>query len=81
MEQRFVPPDSDCYLRLGFEAPFIPQDRPPLAIAMLTSLRGVRHYRHYRLVLANRQKLRLCTRAGEGFSNSSTIHSGYTWTG
>lgn len=31
MEQRFVPPDSDCYLRLGFEA-FYPQDRPPLLL-------------------------------------------------
>ena len=43
----------------GLEAPFIPQDKPALAIAMIVTTNGTRVWRRYRLVVACRDKLRL----------------------
>ena len=41
----------------GLVAPFISQDKPPLAIAMIVTINSTR--RRYRLVVACRDKLRL----------------------
>ena len=43
----------------GLVAPFISQDKPPLAIAMIVTINGTRVGRRYRLVVACRDKLRL----------------------
>ena len=52
-----VPPDTAAILEWGLADPFISQDRPPLSIAMLTTVDGVRLLRRYRLVVAQRSKL------------------------
>ena len=43
----------------GLVAPFISQDKPPLAIAMIVTINSTRVWRRYRLVVACRDKLRL----------------------
>ena len=62
-----VPTDSAAIFEWGLDDPFVPQDRPPLSIAMLTTLQNVRQYRRYRLVVVNRHKLRLSQRVEEDF--------------
>ena len=54
-----VPPDNGAILEWGLDTPFTPQNRPPLAIAMIATLNGVRSLRRYRLVLAQKSRLRL----------------------
>ena len=53
------PSDKIAILDWGLGAPFIPQDKPPLAIAMIVTINGTRAWRRYRLVVACRDKLRL----------------------
>ena len=53
------PSDKSAILDWGLAAPFIPQDKPPLAIAMIVTTNGTRAWRRYRLVVACRDKLRL----------------------
>ena len=53
------PSDKSAILDWGLEAPFIPQDKPPLAIAMIVTTNGARVWRRYRLVVACKDKLRL----------------------
>ena len=53
------PSDKSAILDWGLKAPFIPQDKPPLAIAMIVTTNGTRAWRRYRLVVACRDKLRL----------------------
>ena len=52
-------PDAEAVLECGLNTPFTSQDKPPLAIAMVVTLNGVRSLRRYRLVIAQKPKLRL----------------------
>ena len=53
------PSDKSAILDWGLGAPFIPQDKPPLAIAMIVTTNCARVWRRYRLVVACKDKLRL----------------------
>ena len=53
------PTDKIAIMEWGLVAPFISQDKPPLAIAMIVTINGTRVWRRYRLVVACRDKLRL----------------------
>ena len=53
------PSDAEAVLEWGLDTPFTSQDKPPLAIAMVVTLNGVRSLRRYRLVIAQKAKLRL----------------------
>lgn len=44
------PSDKIAVLEWGLGAPFTPQDKPPLAIAMIATVNGTRSWRRYRLV-------------------------------
>ena len=55
---------------------FTSQDKPPLAIAMVVTLNGVRSLRRYRLVIAQKSKLRLTQEVTAALaSHSRTIDS------
>jgi len=53
-EPRHVPSDAEAVLEWGLNASFNSQDKPPLAIAMIVTLNGVRSLRRYRLVIAQK---------------------------
>ena len=53
------PSDAEAVLEWGLDTPFTSQDKPPLAVAMVVTLNGVRSLRRYRLVIAQKSKLRL----------------------
>ena len=75
--------DKSAILDWGLVDPFISQDKPPLAIAMIVTTNGTRVWRRYRLVVACRDKLRLLpdvlavlesrTRRPAGFSPARLI--------
>ena len=69
-----VPTDTAAILEWGLDNPFIPQDRPPLSIAMLTTVNGVRLLRRYRLVVAQRSKLRPAPRKDPKTKFDNTLH-------
>ena len=69
-----VPPDNAAILEWGLDAPFIPQDRPPLSIAMIATLDGARSLRRYRLVIAQKSKLRLAPHVATALSSQSSDH-------
>ena len=58
-EPKRVPSDAEAVLERELNTPFNSQDKPPLAIAMVVTLNGVRSLRRYRLVIAQKSKLRL----------------------
>jgi hypothetical protein len=45
-----IPDDKGAIFEWSVDAPFLPQDRPPLAIAMVVNVNGTRVIRRYRLV-------------------------------
>ena len=53
------PSDAEAVLEWGLDTPFTSQDKPPLAVAMVVTLNGVRSLRRYRLVITQKSKLRL----------------------
>ena len=53
------PSDAEAVLEWGLDTPFTSQDKPPLAVAMVVTLNGVRSLRRYRLVIMQKSKLRL----------------------
>ena len=62
--------------RVGLNTLFTSQDKPPLAIAMVVTLNGVRSLRRYRLVIAQKSKLRLTQEVTAALaSHSWTIDS------
>lgn len=69
-----VPTDAAAILEWGLDDPFIPHDRPPLAIAMLTTMDGVRQLRRYQLVVAHRSKLRLEHHVAAALAPASSTH-------
>ena len=54
-----VPSDAAAVLDWGLDIPFTSLDKPPLAIAMIVTINGERSLRRYRLVIAQKSKLRL----------------------
>ena len=58
-EPKHVPSDAEAVLEWGLNTPFNSQDKPPLAIAMVVTVNGVRSLRRYRLVIAQKSKPRL----------------------
>ena len=58
-EPKREPSDAEAVLEWGLNTLFTSQDKPPLAIAMAVTLNGVRSLRRYRLVIAQKSKLRL----------------------
>ena len=56
------PSDQSAVLEWGLDSSFTPQDKPPLAIAMIAQAEGTRTWKRYRLVLARKEKLHLTPR-------------------
>ena len=56
------PSDQSAVLEWGLDSSFTPQDKPPLAIAMIAQAGDVRTWKRYRLVLARKEKLHLTPR-------------------
>ena len=54
-----VPSDTAAVLDWGLDIPFTSLDKPPLAITMIVTVNGERSLRRYRLVIAQKSKLRL----------------------
>ena len=66
-----VPSDTAAVLDWGLDIPFTSLDKPPLAITMIVTVNGERSLRRYRLVIAQKSKLRptpevLATLASQG---------------
>ena len=59
---------------LNTPLPFNSQDKPPLAIAMVVTLNGVRSLRRYRLVIAQKSKLRLTQEVTAALASHSRDH-------
>ena len=68
-----APTDTSAIFEWGLDAPLLPQDRPPLSIAMVVHVNHTRVLRRYRLVLANRRKLNLLPKVAECFSTQSNL--------
>ena len=62
-----IPTDAAAILDWGLDTPFTSQDRPPLAIAMTATVDRTRCIRRYRLVVAQKSKLRLSPEASTAF--------------
>ena len=56
---KHVPSDAEAVLEWGLDIPFSSQDKPPLAMAMVVIVNGVRSLKRFRLVIAQKSKLRL----------------------
>ena len=69
------PSDQSAVLEWGLEASFTPQDKPPLAIAMIAQVGGTRTWKRYRLVLARKEKLRLTTRVQAALESNTRAHT------
>ena len=68
------PSDAEAVLEWGLNTPFTSQDKPPLAIAMVVTLNGVRSLRRYRLVIAQKSKLRLTQEVTAALASHSRDH-------
>ena len=68
------PSDAEAVLEWGLDTPFTSQDKPPLAIAMVVTLNGVRSLRRYRLVIARKSKLRLTQEVTAALASHSRDH-------
>ena len=58
-ESAIVPSDAAAVLEWNLDVPFTLLDKPPLAIATIVTINGERSLRRYRLVIAQKSKLRL----------------------
>ena len=58
----------------GLDTPFTSQDKPPLAVAMVVTVNGVRSLRRYRLVIAQKSKLRLTQEVTAALASHSRDH-------
>ena len=68
------PSDAEAVLEWGLDTPFTSQDKPPLAVAMVVTLNGVRSLRRYRLVIAQKSKLRLTQEVTAALASHSRDH-------
>ena len=67
------PSDAEAVLEWGLDTPFT-SDKPPLAVAMVVTLNGVRSLRRYRLVIAQKSKLRLTQEVTAALASHSRDH-------
>ena len=68
------PSDAEAVLEWGLDTPFTSQDKPPLAVAMVVTVNGVRSLRRYRLVIAQKSKLRLPQEVTAALASHSREH-------
>jgi len=68
------PTDAAAVFEWGLDASFASQDKPPLAIAMVVSLNGERTVRRYRLVVAQKTRLKLNTHVTAALTSHATAH-------
>ena len=66
--------DGEAVLEWGLDTPFTSQDKPPLAVAMVVTFNGVRSLRRYRLVIAQKSKLRLTQEVTAALASHSRDH-------
>jgi hypothetical protein len=69
-----IPTDAAAMLDWGLDTPFMSQDRPPLAIAMTATVDGIRGIRRYRLVVAQKAKLRLSPEVSTALASRTADH-------
>jgi hypothetical protein len=69
-----IPTDAAAMLDWGLDTPFTSQDRPPLAIAMTATVDGTRGIRRYRLVIAQKAKLRLSLEVATALASRTADH-------
>ena len=73
-EPKHVPSDAEAVLEWGLNTPFSSQDKPPLAIAMVVTVNGVRSLKRFRLVIAQKSKLRLTQEVTAALASHSREH-------
>ena len=66
--------DGEAVLEWGLDTPFTSQDKPPLAVAMVVTFNGARSLRRYRLVIAQKSKLRLTQEVTAALASHSRDH-------
>ena len=71
------PSDQTAVLEWGLGSPFTPQDKPPLAIAMVIKSGDRRKWKRYRLVVARKEKLRLSQRVLAVLDANTMTSSGF----
>ena len=71
------PSDQTAVLEWGLGSPFTPQDKPPLAIAMLVKSGDIRKWKRYRLVVARKEKLHLDQRVSAVLEANTVTSSGF----
>ena len=64
-------------LEWRLDAPFTPQDKPPLAVAIVIKSGDRRKWKRYRLVVARREKLRLPQRVLAVLDANTATSSGF----
>ena len=72
-EPKYVPSDAEAVFEWDLNTPFSSQDKPPLAIAMRT-VNGVRSLKRFRLVIAQKSKLRLTQEVTAALASQSRDH-------
>ena len=71
------PSDQTAVLEWGLSSPFTPQDKPPLAIAMVIRAGDRRKWKRYRLVVARKDKLHLRQRVLATLDATTMTSSGF----
>ena len=69
-----IPTDTAAILEWGLDTPFTSQDKPPLSIAMSAMVDGIRCLRRYRLVVAQKSRLRLTAEVVNALSSHGKDH-------
>ena len=69
-----MPSDAEAVLEWGLDTPFSSQDKPPLAIAMVVTVNGARSLKRFRLVIAQKSKLRLTQEVTAALASHSRDH-------
>ena len=69
-----IPTDAAAILDWGLDTPFTSQDRPPLAMAMTATVDRTRCIRRYRLVVAQKSKLRPSPEVSTAFASRTADH-------
>ena len=73
-ESAIVPSDAAAVLAWNLGVPFASLDKPPLAIAMIVTINGERSLRRYRLVIAQKSRLRLVPEVLATFASYGRDH-------
>ena len=75
-ESAIVPSDAAAVLEWNLGVPFTSLDEPSLAIAMIVTINGERSLRRYRLVIAQKSRLRLVPEVLATFASHGRDHHG-----